>query len=141
MTESRQFHLGDALSITTDFLLSPRGMEGIYDLLNFMTGDQLFTHQLPRAQKECRPWLLRQHPQLDTSDTRYAVMELSVNLRSVTREDRPYLCTGWLAQQVLRLGEMLNVSPIPVDAHERKDPIAELKEMRGGDEGIVVVKA
>ena len=35
-------------------------MDGIYDILNFLTGDNLYTHQLPRAMRECEPWLRAQ---------------------------------------------------------------------------------
>lgn len=59
---TKNFHIGDILSITTDFLVSPRGMDGIYDILNFITNDNLFTHQLPRVAKECRPFLLGKYP-------------------------------------------------------------------------------
>jgi hypothetical protein len=45
----RTFDLGDVLSITTGRLVSQRGMDGIYDVLNFMTGDDLMTHQLPKS--------------------------------------------------------------------------------------------
>lgn len=62
--QTKDFHLGDVLSITTGVLVSFRSMEGIYDILNFMTGDDLFTHQLPRATDECKPHLLEQFPEL-----------------------------------------------------------------------------
>lgn len=62
--EQRLFQLGDILSITTGKLVSKRHMEGVYDILNFMTRDNLFTHQLGRASSECKPALLQQHPQL-----------------------------------------------------------------------------
>jgi hypothetical protein len=42
---TREFHLGDVLSITTGVLVSPRRMEGVSDILEFMTGSDLFTHQ------------------------------------------------------------------------------------------------
>jgi len=32
-----------------------------------MTGDSLFTHQLPRAAEQSKPYLLEQHPQLQIS--------------------------------------------------------------------------
>lgn len=67
MTTTREFHLGDVLSITTGRLISPRGIEGVYDILRFMTGQDLFTHQLPRAMTEMKPRLLAQHPQHPTS--------------------------------------------------------------------------
>jgi len=57
MIEKKEFHIGDVLSITHGRLVSPRHMDGIYDILNFMTGDQI-----PRATEECREPLLRQHP-------------------------------------------------------------------------------
>lgn len=53
----REFHIGDILSITTERLVSPRLIEGVYDILNYMTGDNLMTHQLPRASRHCAPYL------------------------------------------------------------------------------------
>lgn len=34
----------------------------LYKLLDYMTGDNLFTHQLPRASRACKPSLLKQFP-------------------------------------------------------------------------------
>lgn len=64
----RNFHIGDILSITTGRLVSPRRMDGVYDILNYMTGDDLFTHQLIRAAEECAPALREQHPDLTDVD-------------------------------------------------------------------------
>lgn len=58
------FHISDVLSVTTGRLVSSRHTEGIYDILNFLTNDKLFTHQLPRAMKECKPWLATLFPAL-----------------------------------------------------------------------------
>ena len=41
---TKTFHISDILSVTTEVLLSTRRMEGVHD--NWMTGDDLFTHQL-----------------------------------------------------------------------------------------------
>jgi len=57
---SRRFHIGDILSITTGRLTSPRGMDGIYDILGYMTDDSPFTTQLGRFAEECMPYLERQ---------------------------------------------------------------------------------
>jgi hypothetical protein len=64
-----QFALGDVLSITTDCLVSRDHIGGVYRILNYMTGDNLFTHQLPRAAEECKPALLAQHPRLAEVET------------------------------------------------------------------------
>ncbi len=57
---SRRFHVGDILSITTGRLTSPRGMDGIYDILGYMTDDSPFTTQLGRFAEECKPYLEQQ---------------------------------------------------------------------------------
>ena len=62
--QARHFDLGDIISITEGSLCSLRHIDGVYDLLNYMTGDSLYTHALPRAAITCQPVLLAQHPQL-----------------------------------------------------------------------------
>ena len=62
--QTKMFTLGDVLSVTTGRLVSPRQIEGIYDILNWMTSDSLSTHQLGRASDECKPYLLEQFPHL-----------------------------------------------------------------------------
>lgn len=121
----KEFHIGDVLTITTGRLISQRGMDGVYDILNFLTGDDLFTHQLPRVSQECLPLLLEQFPQL-----------ADFNADGITKENwRMYLDSA-----VEKYGEMLNVKRIPGDAHERRDPVQELSEMIGKEKVVVVLK-
>ncbi len=111
----KEFHLGDILSIITDKMLSPRHLEGIHDILNYMTGDDLSTHQIPRAMHECKPYLLEQYPKLK-----------DVNIHDLGKEN----WKEWLDKQIKLYGEMLPVKPIPKDAHQVIDPIIEAKLMR-----------
>ena len=120
---AKSFHLGDVLSITTGLLVSPRHMEGIYDILNFMTGDDLYTHQLPRATGECRPILLRQHPQL----AEVAVPTLT-----------PETWEGWLLEKEACFGSFLDVLPLAAGEYLAIDPIKELEAMVGEEKVIVV---
>lgn len=101
----KQFHIGDVLSITAGYQVSPREKDGIYDILNFMTSDDLFvSQQFPRALEECKPYLLEQHPQLKCVDA-----------SGVTPEN----WQEWLKKQVLYFGgETLPVRPIPWGRHE-----------------------
>lgn len=121
---TRKFHLGDILSITTGRLLSPRHMDGIYDILDFMTGDSLMTHQLIRASKECAEPLLAQHPDLTG-------IHVPENLSS---EKQVY---EWLATQTAVYGETREVTPLTNAVH--RDPITELAEMVGPDRIVAVV--
>ena len=57
---SRRFHIGDILSITTGRLVSPRGVDGINDILCYMTNDSPYTTQLGRFAEECLPHLEKQ---------------------------------------------------------------------------------
>lgn len=120
---TRSFHIGDILSITDGCLVSPRHIEGVYDILNFMTGDNLFTHQLPRASDECRPHLLTLHPQLSSADA-----------SGVTPDN----WKAWLADRVKEFGETLPVTPLPRGVHAFKDPIDEAVEMVGAEKVIAV---
>jgi hypothetical protein len=127
---TRPFHLGDVLTVTTERLVSPRHMEGVYDILNYMTGDNLFTHQLPRANGECRPALLAQHPQL---------AEVQVPDFGDDRDLAEQAVAAWLSEQVARYGETLPVEPLAEIDHTRIDPIHELGLMGVGKDRIIPV--
>ena len=120
---TREFDLGDVLSITTDRLVSPRHMDGIYDIINWMTGDSLFTHQLPRAADACKEPLLAQHPELrrvvvpDEFDGEEAVL-------------------AWLETTKANYGPTRYVEPI--ENWDSQNPIEELCDMVGADKVYVV---
>lgn len=110
---AKEFHLGDILSISTGRLVSPRRMDGIYDILNYMTGDNLFTHQLPRAAQECRPYLLEQMPWLTDIQPTDDVKDWD----------------AWVSAQATEYGEYHFVEPVPTTTHKIVDPIEELEQM------------
>ncbi|MGI9503990.1 MAG: hypothetical protein ACR2RE_13155 [Geminicoccaceae bacterium] len=102
------------------------GIGAIYELLNYMTGDNLFTHQLPRAGKSCLPHILSQHPELrDVTDYICEQCEQG-NIDSVRSE------------MVQRFGETLNIAPISDGSYEGIDPVVELSQMRGGSDSTIV---
>ena len=71
----KNFHISDILTITDGRLVSFNGMDGVYDILNFMTGDDLFTHQLPRAMDICQPVLQKQLPHVNFNDWKEDINE------------------------------------------------------------------
>jgi hypothetical protein len=111
---TQDYDLGDILTVTTGRLISERGMKGVYDILNYMTGQSLFTHQLPRASKIAGPDILRQHPQL-------AAVELGEVNAENWREK--------LQALVAEYGQTLPITPLPTGAYAPADPIAELVGM------------
>ena len=100
--QTKQFHLGDVLSITTGRLVSPRHIDGVYDILNFMTGDNLFTHQLPRASDECKPYLVAQFPQLAAAEMESALAELGDALKTKTGKAKAKKIVRGLAREAGR---------------------------------------
>lgn len=142
-TTKKMFDLGDVLSITANRLVSPRGMDGLYEILNFMTGDNIFTHQLPRASNECRPWLIRQYPWLDDPDiTTLWNGRLTLFLEGCkTQHEREMIILGMVSELAAKYGQQIEVERIPRDAHDYKDPIAELGEMMGGLDRVIVVES
>lgn len=116
MPDSRSFRLGDVLSITTGLLVSPAHIDGVHEILDYMTGDSLFTHQIPRAIDECAPILLAQHPQL---------AEIEVP-EEIPADEVP----AWLAKQVALYGEYLPVTPLAAGEHKVIDPITEMRMIR-----------
>lgn len=124
---TRDFALADILTMTTGLLLSHNGMGGLYEIANHLTGDNLMTHQLPRAAEVCGPALLRQHPQL-------AGVAPSPDL------DASNLLT-WLADAEHVYGATLPVAPLAPGEWEQRDPIEELCDKVGAERVYVVPDA
>ncbi|MER6738226.1 DUF7736 domain-containing protein [Streptomyces puniciscabiei] len=122
MTERRAFALSDVLSVTTEKLLSRRHMDGIYDILSYMTGQSLFTHQLPHACDKAKPALLEQHPQL-------------VGVCPPDGLDQHDLL-AWLTEAERVHGETLDVQPLTDWQH--RDPIEDACDKVGADKVWVV---
>ncbi|MDE2233665.1 MAG: hypothetical protein KGJ90_06210 [Patescibacteria group bacterium] len=108
----KEFSLGQVLSVTTGRLLC--GMDGIYDILNYMTGEDLMTHQLPRAIGQVKPYIYQQSPLLR--------MINESNLNEDTWQE-------WLNEQVELFGKSVLLRSIPKEKQDHKDPIEELKQM------------
>lgn len=112
MPETRSFPLADVLSVTTPLLLSDRKMDGLTDLLNWMTGDDLEMWQLPRAADEARPVLVARYPfladlQPPTGGGRFRKLTLQM----------------WLATATLTHGGTVDVAPLTDWVHQ--DPVQE----------------
>ncbi len=141
---TKEFHLGDVLSVIMGRFVSPRSVDGVNDILNFMTGEKLFRHQISRACKECKPYLLEQFPEFDTPKMQFAVGELIEMLNTPSGKTHPdKLVIGWLSSLVsgkygVKCEEMLKVKPVPWGAYQIKNPVTEMVDMVGAEKVIVV---
>ena len=119
----RSFHIGDILTITTDRVMSKRHMEGVYDILNYMTDDNLFTHQLPRAREECSSALREQLPDIG-----------ALEVPDFEGEEQLW---SWLGKIAVEYGETHPVLPLHPEDHTMIGPIDELRMMGHGDKLVV----
>lgn len=125
MNDRRDFHIGDILSITTGCLVSPKLIGGVYEILNWMSGESLFTHQLPRVGREAAPILLAMYPQL---------ADAQAEAEAVTSSN----FDSFIAKMVARYGVTLPVPKLNEDQHERIDAVSELAEKVHPSKIIVV---
>jgi hypothetical protein len=114
--------LADVLTITTDKLLSRRHMDGIYETLRLMTGQDVFTHQLPAVADAVKPVLIEQHPFL-------------ADLMPPNGLDKADLL-AWLTEAERVHGETVEVTPIA--DWEHRDPIEDACDMVGAEKVFVV---
>lgn len=110
------FHLGDLLSVTDGHLVSPDHIDGVYRILDFVTGEAHMTHQLPRGAKVVKPWLLEQHPWLE---------DIPVPDDMNSKDE----VMSWLALMTAKFGEFHEVAPMPFGMYVGREPIAELRQL------------
>lgn len=120
MTETEKFHIGDVLSITTGRLLSHDHIRGVYNILDWMTGESLFTHQLGRASDTAKPVLLEAFPQL-----------AAIEFPKYLEKGDPDAIFVWVDTQGELYGEWWDVPKLKIGAYEPREPISELVEMIG----------
>jgi len=122
---AKEFHLGDVLTITTGRVLGVNGMDGIYKILNYMTGENLFTHQIPRASQQARPHIITQHPQL-----------ANVVLPDEINNDN---CKAVVEELCAKHGAWFSLEPIAEDLQRPCNPIEELTGMIPAEKIVTVV--
>ncbi|WP_309083741.1 hypothetical protein [Chelativorans sp.] len=127
MRKLKDFPTGAVLSVVTGRLVSENHIDGVYEVLNWMTGKSLYTHQLPRVSREAEPLILALHP-----DLAHAKEEAEQVNGDNWRE--------WLATWKARYGETIGVPKMTIAEHERIDPLSELSEKVHPDR-IAVLKA
>lgn len=110
---TKLFPTADVLSTITGRLMGEIG--GLYEVLNWMTGESVFTHQIPRIGREATPVLIAAHPLLAQ-----AVEEAE----QVTSENYKQWRQTWED----RYGQEIAVPKFTADTHERIDAMSELAE-------------
>lgn len=114
MAETREWPTDVVLSVVTGSLVSEFSF--VHQMLEWMAGEPVWTHQLPRVCREAVPVIIAAHPSLQA-----AVDEAE----QVTRENWSEWRRTWLD----RYGETLTVPRIPAADHRSIGPLTELESM------------
>lgn len=135
------FGLGIVLSATTGRLLCDMG--GVYEILNHMTGDNLFTHVLPRAFRFAAPLIKAQYPELEAAETPENLAKLDTLIADAkARNEAPMVaCKMWLdwMQEPGTLGLKSEYAIAShADAWLSRDPLQELEGMVGKEKVVAV---
>ena len=138
LNTTKDFPTLAVLSVTSGRLLTQpkdasegNGIDQIYEVLEWMSDDLPFTHQLWRFIEECKPWIYQWHPEIIEAD-KWIENKL---IEKCEAEDVKACQTAMLA----KFGETITLQKIPQGYHEIKDPIDELFEV-GEKNGIKIVE-
>ncbi len=109
-------------------------VDDLYEFANFMTGDSLFTHQLPRAFREIKPVLEKELPFLASEQFKKDQEILTRSLDGTTNARA--VIDDWLKDMAGSYGAEHEVTPLA--EWMQQNPISELIQMRESREGIIV---
>ena len=132
--QSQSFSLGAILSITHGRMLV-KDIDAIYEILNFMVDDELQTLALPRAAKECTPYLMEQfsawiegaHADVDAFFDEWDKVHTNV---PALKEQHINQIWAWMETMETKYGATHEVLPIHPEDHRIVDPITELLEKK-----------
>lgn len=121
MTEVRTFPTLAVVSAVHGVLLCPLG--DVYNVLSFLVGRSVFTHELPEAGRVSAPYVFAEHPAL-----------AAVDVSGINPEN-------WQAEAAKiesRLGATVELHPVGWNTLADKSPVETAIEMVGEDRVVVV---
>ena len=119
---TKSFQVADILSCATGILCGK--VDGIYAVLEYMTGGSLFTHQLPRAQKAMEPEIKKQLPWLESGEFKAKFAEFN----AMSGEQRKEQYSNFVESIADVFGATHALTP--TIGYHHMDPISELAMMR-----------
>lgn len=131
----QQYELAVLLTIVTGRLCCK--VSEVYRVLHWLTGVDVYTHQIPRVMNEVRPWLLQRFPAFATIE----VARLDAVLLEAGKGNEDAAIHLWI-QELIRGNNYLpyySVPPIPESLRKAlQDPVVELIQMQPRKPCIVV---
>jgi len=135
---SKVFDLRTILTATTGMLLTKsksktdNGISRLYELLDYITDNSTYTHQLGRVSEECKPHIFKTHSHLNGPRLREEVKNLKLTLKTeVGRKTPEVLINDWIFNLVAKnicVAEY-EISKMNSSEYTPECPIRELDKM------------
>jgi hypothetical protein len=120
-SDTRDFAIGDVITVTSGRLIGPSGVDGIYEILGFLTDGPVFTHALPTVARLVEPSLYDQYPWLKNVDVPAGL-------------DTEEKCKAFVAKIAAVRGETLTLRRVPKEIYQAPETpeelVAEYSEIR-----------
>ena len=114
----KQFDLGAILSVTTGILYT--NIEDFCEVLEYLTGDSIYTHQIPRVIEIAKAHILSEHPELTGVGENAGISNESEAIAFVDEQKKIY-------------GDKLTITPFTKnDGYSTIDPIDEAVRIFNG---------
>ena len=84
----KQFDLGAILNITTGKLLT--SMDDVYEILNYLTENNVFTHEIPKVMDRAKLYILSKYPELKDVDMNISINNLEETQKFVYAQKKVY---------------------------------------------------
>lgn len=143
--QTRTFPLRVVLTVTTGRLLTePRGpqdngISDLYEILNWITGDELFTHQLPRAERAAMPWLLKCFPELVPACASLDSLDRWLNSDQTGGQEAIKMWLTELRMMFPEIKDSYEVAPMP-EGWTHIDAMIELETMVSDPSKIIKIE-
>jgi hypothetical protein len=136
----KTYQLADVLSVVLGRIVSDRHIDAIYDVLGYMTGTSVFTHQIPRLGKPCSNEIIRQFPEFSNIE----VADLVAIAESFGNNDtRMDLIRDWVTttKEKYHFAESYDIEAFSEEQQKKlyNNPLTELEDMVGPERVIAVV--
>lgn len=130
------FTLGQVLTVTTTRLVCD--IDDLYKILSHITGDSIYTHQIPRALRFAGPLLIAAHPELAVASACLASLDRWVAADKT--EKKTECAMMWLTELRMMFPNIQREYEIESreDAWLSLDPIKELIGMVGENKVMTV---
>lgn len=97
----KTFHIGDALSITSGRIVSKSGINGVYNIMNFILNTSISSSGLSTYAEPCKLWLLANHVELNHPLLQYAEKDLINQIQRAKNDvERDDILDRWLNRLV-----------------------------------------